>query len=339
MSPALLEIESLRSHCVGAQHPEHAECAASESSAPWSIVIPVFNGAATIDAVVDELFRCFAGRAIEVVLVNDASTDDSERVCRMLAAAYPGRVVLVQLSRNSGEQRAVLAGLRHCRGDYAAVIDDDGQHSAAETVRLFAAAQRSEFDVVFGRYVERRHAWHRRFVSRLHNAAAVVLFNKPCGLYLSSFKVVNRYVIDRLSEANGPFVHLEAMILQITNRIGQVDVTHRESHGGGSRYTFGRLCGVWFEAVLGYSVWPFRSATALGALACAVALIVILARILFPAADSNAGEWAGVQSLLLGAVLFYLGLLGECVVRQRQAGDAGSSSNVRYVFRKAMESV
>lgn len=305
----------------------------------WSIVIPVYNGAATIRAVVGELFQTPARLPLEVVLVNDASTDDSERVCRILAAAYPGQVTFVQLSRNSGEQRAVLAGLRHCRGDFAAVIDDDGQQSAEETARLFEAARRGDYDVVFGRYLRSCHPWHRRVVSRLHNAAAVVLFSKPRGLYLSSFKVLNRFTIDRLCEWDGPFVNLDAMILQITRRLAQVDVVHRERQGAQSRYTYAKLFGVWLEAVLGFSAWPFRLAMVLGAATCGVALISSLGTAVWPTMSSGIVNGSGVLSFLIGAVLFYLGLLGECIVRHRRAFDAGSSSPVRYVLRKAMESV
>jgi undecaprenyl-phosphate 4-deoxy-4-formamido-L-arabinose transferase len=237
----------------------------------------------------------------------------------------------VQLSRNSGEQRAVLAGLRQCRGDLAAIIDDDGQQPAAEVARLFEKAEEQEHDVVFGRYTRSRHAWHRRLVSRLHNAAAGRLFGKPPGLYLSSFKVVNRYLIDRLLDSSTPFVHIDAMVLQITDRFVQVEVEHRERTAGRSGYTYRKLFAVWFEALLGYSLLPFRGAMAIGTVASVAAVVVIAVRAL---SDTQAIGSTPILSLLLGMILFYLGLLGECIVRWSNTSDATASSIVRYVFRR-----
>jgi undecaprenyl-phosphate 4-deoxy-4-formamido-L-arabinose transferase len=301
-----------------------------------SVVIPVYNGAATIGAVVDELFR-ICGDDLEVVLVNDASTDDSERVCRDLVERHSGGVALIQLSRNAGEQRAVLTGLRYCRGAVAAVIDDDGQQRAEDVVNLFREAESGSCDVVFGRYVRRRHPWHRRLVSRLHNVAACRLFGKPPGLYLSSFKVLNRYLIDRLGEVGGPFLHIDALILQMTARVGQIDVGHRDRRAGRSGYTYRKLLGVWCEALLGYSTLPFRAAMFVGGATAvwgAGALLFGLASQAIGDAGATTSGSAAI-TLLLGLILFYLGLLCECVVRRGNVPDTASLSSVRYVFRKA----
>jgi undecaprenyl-phosphate 4-deoxy-4-formamido-L-arabinose transferase len=191
---------------------------------------------------------------------------------------------------------------------------------------------------VFGRYTRRRHPWHRRLVSKLHNVAARRLFGKPPGLYLSSFKVLNRYLIDRLGEAGGAFLNIDALVLQMTDRVGQVDVGHRDRRAGQSGYTYRKLFGVWCEACFGYSMLPFRAAmfvggaTALGTLAAF--LYGVAARAFGYGVPVAAAEVASLGTLLLGLILFYLGLLCECVVRRGNVGDTAPSS-VRYVFRRA----
>src|SRR5262245_5240024 len=101
-----------------------------------SVVIPVFNGAATIAHVVRRLYESDA-EVSEIVLVDDGSTDESEQVCRMLASDYPGCVTFVQLGRNCGEHAAVAAGLRYASGAHVAIVDDDGQQSPDDVARLF----------------------------------------------------------------------------------------------------------------------------------------------------------------------------------------------------------
>ena len=95
--------------------------------AQLSFVIPVYNGSPTIGTVVERILDVYRDLDIEIVLVNDGSHDDSERVCRELRRAHPETLTYVHLARNFGEHNAVLAGLSHSTGDYVAILDDDGQ--------------------------------------------------------------------------------------------------------------------------------------------------------------------------------------------------------------------
>ena len=61
------------------------------------------------------------------MLVNDGSPDDSGTVCRELAA-HDRRIRFLDLARNFGEHNAVLAGLNHCSGEAAVILDDDFQN-------------------------------------------------------------------------------------------------------------------------------------------------------------------------------------------------------------------
>src|SRR5262249_10811760 len=73
-----------------------------------SIVIPVYNGALTIGALVEALIEALGVRSLQIVLVNDGSADDSDAVCRALKARCPGTITYVNLSKNFGEHNAVM---------------------------------------------------------------------------------------------------------------------------------------------------------------------------------------------------------------------------------------
>ena len=107
-----------------------------------SIVIPVYRGAASIGILVDALAALQITGGHEVVLVNDGSPDNSADVCRRLAARTDLPVTFLNLSRNFGEHNAVMAGLRHARGDYIITMDDDLQNPISEVVKLFEHARR-----------------------------------------------------------------------------------------------------------------------------------------------------------------------------------------------------
>jgi undecaprenyl-phosphate 4-deoxy-4-formamido-L-arabinose transferase len=296
-----------------------------------SVVIPVFNGAATVATVVETLLAALDDDS-EIVLVDDFSQDDSEGVCHWLAERYPGRIVFVQLNHNVGEQRAVLIGLAHSRGRWVAIVDDDGQQSAEDVARMFDAAESGKADVVFARYPKLRHAWHRRLASQLYNCTAGWLFDRPPGLYLSSFKVVNRFLVDVLCRFDGPLVNLDAMIFQATRRYSVLDVQHQPRLAGRSGYTYRKLFGLWLETCLGFSTLPFRTAMAAGAATASLGAIAAVLCML--GTLPLAGIWPSILLVALAAVLFYLGLLGECFVRLNRRSIAGQPAVVRYVFRK-----
>src|SRR5207237_10443593 len=90
-----------------------------------SLVIPVYNGSRTIGPLVEQTAKIFGSTSFEIVLVNDGSEDDSERVCVKLAEKCPQNVTFVHVSRNFGEHTAVLAGLTWARGRDVALQDED----------------------------------------------------------------------------------------------------------------------------------------------------------------------------------------------------------------------
>lgn len=302
-----------------------------------SLVIPVFNGADTIGAVVAELRACFAAQRFEIVLVDDGSADASAHVCAALVDQYPDTVRFVGLARNFGEHSAVLAGLRHCRGDYAVILDDDGQQPAGEALRLFEAIRDSSADVVYGRYVDKHHSWLRNAGSRLHGWLAVLLLDKPKGLYLSSFKALNRLLIDEICAYRGQWPYVDALVLWATRRIEQLDVSHRSASS--STYSTLSLIAAWSRAMLSFSILPLRAAAVLGfvsALLSGLFLVwVIIQRLWFnphiavglPTLGVVMAFFAGVQMLMLGAIGEYLGRLflsyagmPQYVVRQVRGG-------------------
>jgi undecaprenyl-phosphate 4-deoxy-4-formamido-L-arabinose transferase len=305
----------------------------SSSTAPsLSVVIPLFNAAPTIAGLVEEVFHEFADEPVEVILVNDGSSDDTEPVARRIAELYHGRVIYVQLARNYGEHPAVMAGLEIARGRHVAIIDDDGQNPPAEIRRLRDAAAARRRDVVYGRYLHRRHSWPRRTLSGLHNYVADWLFDKPRGLYLSSFKVLSRFAVDEICRSAGPYPHLDGLILQLTRNFEQVDVLHRPRRHGRSGYTPAKLTRLWLDFVVGSSTRLFRPALFGGAILPAIAAIGVPAAWL-AGASAAVALGAGAVAVAAGLLLFYLGLLGECLSRAAAACAHRSPFVVRYLYR------
>ena len=300
-----------------------------------SFVIPVYNGGKTIALVVDEIHRHYGASVIEVILVNDGSRDESENVCTQLVSDRPATVILVNLSRNFGEHNAVLAGLSYTRGHYIAVLDDDGQNPPEQIGAMLAELKRRDYDVVYGHYLEKCHSWSRNLASRLNDRMATLMLGKPKGLYLSSFKVMSRFVVDEIINYRGPYPYIDGLIYRTTRRIGQISVEHRASEGA-SRYTFRTLLRLWLNMFLNFSVKPLRLSVYVGLFtAClsvfALVFIVIDKLWITPNLTVGIPTVLGTIVLLSGIQLMMLGVVGEYLGRLY----LGHTGTPQFIVRNA----
>src|SRR6266576_2034068 len=169
-----------------------------------SFVIPLFNSATTIGALVHDIEALEVAGGHEIVLVNDGSTDSTASVCSELVRAARVPMIYVEHARNFGEHNAVLTGWRHARGRHLVNLDDDGQNPPAEALRLWKHARDVGLDVVFGHYDVKRHATWRNAGSFLTGKVTDWALDKPKGLYLSSFRCVTSFVAGEAIRYAGP---------------------------------------------------------------------------------------------------------------------------------------
>jgi glycosyltransferase involved in cell wall biosynthesis len=301
-----------------------------------SFVIPVYNAGETIAAVVDSIDESFAGVAYEIVLVNDGSRDDTEAKCRALAESRPGVIRFIHLARNFGEHSAVLAGLRFASGDAVAVLDDDGQNPPSEVWKLWRALRATGRDVMYGHYREKQHHWARNLGSGFNDRMATWMLKKPREIYLSSFKVLDRFVVDEIIRYRGPFPYIDGLIFRTTRNIGQVEVEHHRRIAGTSGYTFTRLVRLWLNMFLGFSISPLRVAVVLG-LATSLLSLLMLVGIVIDKLWINPGVPVGIPTVLTfialfaGVQLVVLGMVGEYVGRVFLEQNGMPQYVVRYV--------
>jgi glycosyltransferase involved in cell wall biosynthesis len=303
-----------------------------------SLVIPVYNGSRTVGPLVEQTAKIFGSTTFEIVLVNDGSEDDSEKVCAQLVERFPQNVTFVHLSRNFGEHSAVLAGFTHARGRYVAVLDDDGQNPPEEVVRMLDELKRKNYDVVYGHYIEKKHSWFRNLGSRFNDRIATLMLHKPKDLYLSSFKVMNRFLVNEIIKYRGPYPYTDGLIYRVTRNIGQIPVEHRVSQSGPSRYTFRRLVRLWLNMFLNFSIKPLRISVYVGLLASCLSLLSLIA-ILIDKLWITKNVTLGIPTVL-GSVVFFsgiqlmiLGLVGEYLGRLYLDQTGTPQFVVRYVRR------
>lgn len=306
-----------------------------------SFVIPLFNSADTIDALVRDIDDLVVEGGHEIVLVNDGSSDGTAEICHRLVQSTRVPVTYVEHARNFGEHNAVLTGWRHARGVHIVNLDDDGQNPPAEAVRLWRHAKATGLDVVFGHYEVKQHSVWRNVGSRLTTRMTDWALDKPQQFYLSSFRCVSGFLARQVAVYTGPYPYLDGLLLQVTQRIGSITVRHEARTAGTSGYTLRRLIRLWLSAWLNFSILPLRVAMLVGLLSAAagvVALAVVIA--LWYQGRGPAYGWGWVMATVLifsGTQLLMLGLIGEYLGRMFLAVNQRPQAVVREVISSASE--
>lgn len=309
----------------------------SSASPALSFVIPLYHSEATVASLVKEIEALEIEGGHEIVLVNDGSRDRTEEVSRGVVSEARVPITLVNLARNFGEHNAVLTGWRHARGAFIVNLDDDGQNPPREAVRLWHRARDGQLDVVFGHYRVKHHAAWRNLGSRFTNRMTDWALDKPPGFYLSSFRCVSAFAAREVSRHAGPFPYLDGLLLQVTQRIGSLEVEHEPRRAGQSGYTLRRLVRLWTSAWINFSVLPLRIATILGLVlagAGVVGLVVVVW--LRMTGKGPAFGWGSLMAALLvfsGTQLVMLGVIGEYIGRMFISINQRPQAVVREVVR------
>ena len=206
-----------------------------------SIVIPVFNEAESLATLHRELSEVAAteGYDLDVVFVDDGSTDGSWEAIRRLAEADP-RVSGLRFRRNFGKAAALSAGFDQARGELVMTLDADLQDDPREIPRFLAEIER-DLDVVSGWKRVRRDPWHKVLPSRMFNRlvsalTGVKLHDHNCGM-----KCYRREIFEEVRLYGELHRFVPVLAAARGFRIGEIAINHRPRRYGRSKYGLSRI--------------------------------------------------------------------------------------------------
>jgi len=306
-----------------------------------SIVIPVYRGEQSIGRLVDELVLSLGSRYhLEIVLVNDNSPDKSAAVCESLFEKYPDTVKFYSLAKNVGEHNAVMAGLNHTTGDYMVIMDDDFQNPISEVIKLadYAAQNENDYDVIYTYYKKKHHNFFRNLGSRLNDKMANIMLKKPKNLYLSSFKVLNRFIVEEIIKYDLPYPYIDGLILRTTDKIGKIQVEHHKREAGKSGYTITKLVRLWLNMFTSFSILPLRASFIAGMIITIIGSIfgiyTVLEKFSNPNMPTGYASLVVVVLIFAGIQLASLGVIGEYIGRIFLSFNKKPQFTIRKRFEK-----
>lgn len=276
-----------------------------------SLVSTLYKSAPFLDEFVA---RCLALMRIddELILVDDGSPDNSLSMARQ-HAARDSRIVVVQLARNFGHHRAILAGLSQARGERVFLVDSDLEEAPELLTEFASVMDASSADVIFGVHDHSHGSLLRKASSRLFWRMFNWASDSATPLNICNVRLMNRRYVDALVSLPEANVFLGGMFHWVGFKQIAIQI-ERQSRRSKSTYSIAARLSLAARSIVSFSTAPLKAMFLLGIVmsivSSAVAVYFFVLRMLDP--EIQLGFTSLIISIwfLSGAIIACLGVLG-----------------------------
>jgi undecaprenyl-phosphate 4-deoxy-4-formamido-L-arabinose transferase len=306
-----------------------------------SIIVPVFNGSATVGELVARIEAVLSAPRLpfEIIFVNDGSTDESwetlqglVRNCRFVRA--------VDLMRNYGQHNAILCGLRLARYEVSVTMDDDLQNPPEEIPKLLARLE-TGFDVVYGVPEVQQHGLGRDLASEITKLTLSNAMGASAARNASAFRALRTRLRDGFEGYQGPWVFLDALLTWSTSRFGSMRVRHEARRAGRSGYSVRKLLKHGMNMMTAFSALPLQIAILVGftftLLGFAMLIYVVTRYFLNGHNVPGFAFLASMIAIFSGAQMFAIGIIGEYLARMHFRTMGQPAATIREIVEHGRE--
>lgn len=281
-----------------------------------SVVIPIYRNEEHLTPLNQRLVESLSkiDKNFEIIYVCDGSPDNSWSVITKLST-IDRRVKGINLSRNCGQQSAIMAGLSSARGNWVIVMDGDLQDRPEEIIILYDTALKDNKDIVVRRRINRKDSKFTRLTSSLYYRIYNFLVDDiQYDGATGNFGIYSQKVISAVNQfkENDPSFAYFAKMVGFSKKYIDIEQSSRES--GRSSYTFSKRLALAFNYFISHSTKPIKIMIGFGlcvSTASFFAGLVFIYR--YYKYDVSIEGWTSIAVLLFfqtGIVTFFLGIIG-----------------------------
>jgi polyisoprenyl-phosphate glycosyltransferase len=313
-----------------------------ENSIDCSIVIPVYQNEGSLEKIFKKLIDHVIDKnpqySVEVIFVDDGSTDKSFHVLKKLYDAYPELIVIVKLTRNFGTYPALIAGYEKARGKCIVNVFADLQDPPELIDEMLNYHFKENFNIVICHRESRDESAYRLLTSKIfYGTIRKFCFpDMPSGGFdymLISHKVKKAILQDLEAD-----FFLQGKILWTGFDIKYIPYERKKRESGKSQWTFSKKVKWFMDSVMSYSFFPIRFMSAIG-IAIALtgfiyAVVVFFQRLM---TEDYIYGWAPIVISILilsGIQMLMLGVIGEYLWRTLSQ----SRNRPKYIVAEVIKS-
>jgi dolichol-phosphate mannosyltransferase len=284
-----------------------------------SLAIPLYNEEAVIPHLREAVssFAATLAGALEILLVNDGSTDRTFQLAAEWAAADP-RVRVLHLSRNFGHQIAATAALDHATGDAVVLLDADLQDPLA-VIHQMIARYREGYDVVYGQRASRAgESAYKRFTAWLFYRIMRSLVYRDLPPDVGDFRLISRQCLDALTQMRETHRFLRGMVAWVGFPQIGVQYERQPRVAGVTKYSLRKMLAFSWIAATSFSVVPLRLSIIMGAIIALLGIEEGIRAIVVHFLGRTVPGWtslAVILSIVGSTMLVSIGILGEYVAK------------------------
>jgi dolichol-phosphate hexosyltransferase len=193
--------------------------------------MPVYNEVATVKQAIDEVLAADIGMDIELIVVDDGSTDGTLEI--LDRTDWPATVRVFKHGHNQGKGAAVRTALQEARGEFSAIFDADLEYDPADLANLLPPLVKGDTNAVFGVRVFDGYTSHS-FLFVLGNRGVTLVANVLFNVYLRDLMTCHKAIrtdVFKSLPLRGTGFEIEpeiaARLLQHGERIFEVPVHYK----------------------------------------------------------------------------------------------------------------
>lgn len=290
-----------------------------------SLIVPCYNEQDNIFPFFEETAKAFQElpkviKSIEIIFVNDGSSDLTSQKLKELYESYSSVVSVVEFSRNFGKEAAMLAGLRHAHGDFITIIDADLQQRPEFVVDMVKhLLENEDCDMVAAYQAERIEGKVLSFFKKMFYKCINLTSETDFYQGASDFRTFRKKVAQAIISLPEYYRFSKGIFSWIGFDTFYMPYKAEERHSGKSKWSFFKFFKYAIDGIIAFTTLPLKISTWMGILtfmASILYMFVVIIQKLFFGVDVPGYATIVVLILFLGGLqLLLLGVVGEYLAR------------------------
>ncbi len=285
-----------------------------------SLVVPVYNEEEAIPLFYKSVreYKEFADKDIEIVFVNDGSSDKTENIISALSLADE-KIKIINFTRNFGKEPALFAGLEASSGDVIIPIDVNLQ-DPIDVIPLLLNKWENGAEVVLAKRIDRQSDGRMKrktaeWFYRIHNKISKPAIEENVG----DFRLMSREVVDNIKLLPERNLFMKGILSWVGGKVDIVEYSRAQRVAGSSKFNGWKLWNLAIEGITSFSTFPLRVWAYIGFFVATLSFIygawMILDKLIW--GNPVPGYSSIIVSILFlgGVQLIGIGVLGEYVGR------------------------